>query len=220
MLLHRKRIIFALLATIAVTSEAFLFNQQNSLVGRRKHLLYQPEGRDDNERDPFSRELAPLLTECRKTVMEEEFRRPPNAELSSQETVLELLNGLWKNSDPLPDSGFRSLLRASTPKWRKLLYDSVAAPESANEEVVVAALGEAMGRPDNQFAILVGESERYVASFPMDPVDYYDGTVWLECRLSDISDDTLFAVTGWQLEQNADGAWLVDRIDWQDFRGT
>lgn len=77
-----------------------------------------------------------------------------------------------------------------------------------------------MGRPHNQFGILVGEGEEYVATFPAEQ-DYQDGTCWVECRLRAQNDDTLLVVTGWQLEQRkSDKAWLVAQIDWHDFRGT
>lgn len=154
----------------------------------------------------------------RLDLMEEEYRRPPNPDLSPQEFVAAILNGLYNNSNPLPDSGFRLLLRASTKQWRDLLYSSVAAPLSAPEEVTASALGQAMSRTNNQFAILTGEAEDFQFHFPTDPLDYADGTCWVECRLRDL-DDQLLAVTGWQLEQREeDGAWLVDSIDWQDFR--
>jgi len=168
--------------------------------------------------------LDERLIDLRKKIMNEEYHRPPNPSLAPQEFVSELLHALWQNSDPLPDSGFRLFLRCSTPRWKTALYNSVGAPSSANEEVVASALGDAMGRPHNQFAILCGEDElycmnEYKAVFPTDPLDYSDGTCWLECHLRDKKDDSLFAITGWQLQQRAsDGAWLVDRIDWQDFR--
>lgn len=163
--------------------------------------------------------LEERLTEMRRHLYEQELRRPPNPELSPQQFVSELLLGLYDNADPLPDSGFRLLLRASTRQWRRQLHRAVGAPATAQEETVASALGQAMGRPHNQFGILVGEGERFRITFPSDPVDYADGTCWLECRLRDAQTDHLLVVSGWQLQQRAsDGAWLVDKIDWQDFR--
>jgi len=148
--------------------------------------------------------------------------RPPHPALSPTQFVDVFLKCLWENSDPLPDSGFRLLLAASTKGWREQLYHSVGAPLSADEETVASALGEALGRPHNQFGILVGSEDgedcEYVATFPSDPLEYAeDGTAWVECQLRDATDDTLLATTGWQL-QKVNDAWLVDSITWQDFR--
>jgi len=211
------------------------------------------DGVDDDETFDTAT-LNERLMEMRVHIMEEEYTRPPNPDLSPTEFVSEVLKGLWNNGDPLPDSGFRLLLRASTPEWRRMVYDAVAAPPAADEEAVASAFGDAVGRPGNQFQILVGEAEDYVATFPTDPVDYGDGTCWVECRLRSKDDDALLAITGafrcdwelrmpsffarddahhfslppflglfyvgWQLEQRgSDKAWMVDRIDWQDFRG-
>lgn len=110
------------------------------------------------------------------------------------------------------------LLRASSKDWRNKIFAAVGAPETAGEEDVAAALGDAIGRPNNQYNILVAEAEDYVPVFPSEAVDYSDGTCWIECELRGKVDDQLLAKTGWQLEKNEDGAWVVARIDWQDFR--
>jgi hypothetical protein len=157
----------------------------------------------------------------RAQLLNQEYQRPPNPDLTSYEFVNEVLKALWNNYDPLPDSGFRLLVRASTKRWRDKIYESVGAPSTAAEEVVVSALGDAMSRPQNQFAILVGEGEDYVVAFPSEPIDYGDGKCWVECRLRGKTGNELYAITGWSLERRkSDGAWLVDAIDWQDFRGT
>ena len=78
-----------------------------------------------------------------------------------------------------------------------------------------------MERTDTQFGILVGMAEETIVDFPFDTLDYYDGTAWLECRLRDEKSDTLFVVLGWSFKQReCDGAWLINGIDWQDFRET
>jgi hypothetical protein len=162
--------------------------------------------------------LETRLLDLKVHAMEEEFRRPPNPNLSAKEFVFEVIQALHNNGDPLPDSGFRTLLRSSTESWKKMLYKSVGAPLTADEEVVVSALGDAMSRP-NQFAILVDEESGYEVSFPTDTLDYSDGTAWVECRLRDEVNDVLLVVTGWQLQRrDGDSSWLVDQIDWQDFR--
>jgi hypothetical protein len=59
----------------------------------------------------------------------------------------------------------------------------------------------------------------YRISFPHEALDYADGTCWLECQLRSTDDDKLLVSTGWELRRRAsDNAWLVHRIDWQDFR--
>jgi hypothetical protein len=68
-----------------------------------------------------------------------------------------------------------------------------------------------------------GDSEWH---FDTDPVDYYDGTCWVESRLRSRGGE-LLVVVGWSLQQERlwkeddDGSmvvWLLDNIDWQDFR--
>jgi hypothetical protein len=169
--------------------------------------------------------LAERIERIKVNVLEEELRRPPNPELSPKELVMVVMDGLWNSYDPLPDSGFRLLLRASTKDWRKKILASIGVvgkhQEKVNFEVVASALGAAMCRPHNQFAILVGEEEEYVLDFPTgeDGLDYTDGTSWVECRLRSKADGRLLVMTGWELKQREeDGAWLVDGIIWQDFR--
>ena len=108
------------------------------------------------------------------------------------------------------------------------MYHTVGAPSCAEEEVVASALGEAIARPNNQFAILVDSNcddnddaiePPYAVDFPTGMVDYGDGTCWLECHLRRRKDGALLVDMGWQLQRRSvDGAWLVDQIDWQDFR--
>jgi hypothetical protein len=205
--------------------------------------------------------LQARLDEMRLKICEfENFHQPPNANLDAYDFVTQLLHGLWDDSNPMPDAGYRRLLRSSTPSWQEKLYQSVGAPyPAANIDVVASALHDAMARPDNQFALLLeetheqhqttrtassrsrrsrhdnhnrddaGEEKEEVAyriSFPHEALDYADGTCWLECQLrsaanngDDDEDDKLLVSTGWELRRRAsDNAWLVERIDWQDFR--
>lgn len=215
------RRIWILFLVAALKAHSFQFSgiAQRRRIAAEGPLFYEKGG---DSMDDFDTEtLNERLYELRVHIFEEEYRRPPNPSFSPQEFITEVLKALWNNSDPLPDSGFRTLLRASTPEWRRTLYNSIGAPNSAPEEAVVSAFGEAMARPHNQFAILTGEDERYYITFPTDVLDYADGTCWVECRLRNVEDDSLLAVLGWELEQRpSDKAWLVARIDWQDFRGT
>jgi hypothetical protein len=190
---------------------------------RTTRILYGGSDGDkhDCRFDPNCNELEERLMQLRAGLLEQEyFQRPPNPAFSPQEFVTQVLRGLWTNQEPLPDSGFRLLLRSSTKYWREQLYKSVGAPSdyNAKEDVVVSALADAMGRPNNQFAILVGEGEEYNVAFPSEPLDYGDGVCWLECLGK--KDNKLMAITGWTLKRReSDQAWLVDSIDWQDFRG-
>lgn len=167
--------------------------------------------------------LYSRIRQLRIEMLEEEMRRPPNPNLSPSEFVTKILEALLHPDEPLPDSGFRLLLRASTPQWRKSILKSVAAPYHAHEELVASALATPMQKSTNQFGILVGsdeEQEEFTISFPSDTVeDSEDDTCWLECRLQSVRDNKLLVVMGWHLRRREmDGAWLIDKLDWHDFR--
>ena len=184
--------------------------------------------------------LNERLYQIRLDVLEKELQMPPHPRLSACDFVQQLLQHVLHNEDPLPESGFRLLLRTATDEWKQALYDSVGAPLTAPEDVVASALGEALSRPNNQYALLVGSGAEddddddennsntssstsavessYVATFPHEPLDYYDGTAWVECHLRDKHDNKLLVSTGWELRRNPEGAWMVAKIDWQDFR--
>lgn len=110
---------------------------------------------------------------------------------------------------------------------------------------VAPTLQAAMARPCNQFAILIkgrhhciknnGEvdDDDVVWHFPTDPLDYGDGICWVEARLRTARDDELLVVTGWSLVRRRDkdddndqknqsklSPWLLEGLDWQDFRET
>lgn len=224
---------------------------RNTRPTRRTTLFYSnDDGYDDtnnnnNNANPNAAAddwqlLHQRLQRMRLEVMEQELTtRPPQAHLSATDFVQQLLACIWQHEDPTPEAGFRVLLRTATVEWKTALYQAVGAPLTAAEDVVASALGQAMGRPDNQYAILVGVSDtasndndtddenddddqavqEYVPTFPAEPLDYYDGTAWVECRLRDKRDNSLLVSTGWQLRRrDTDGAWMVAGIDWQDFR--
>jgi len=89
-----------------------------------------------------------------------------------------------------------------------------------DEDIAASALGAALARPNNQYAILVSEHEgEYIVSFTSEIVDFNDGKCWVECQLLNKDDNSLMVDMGWKLKRRAsDGAWLVNGIDWQDFR--
>mmetsp|Transcript_8997 Transcript_8997/g.14870 ORF Transcript_8997/g.14870 Transcript_8997/m.14870 type:complete len:347 (-) Transcript_8997:726-1766(-) len=167
-----------------------------------------------------------LISRIRKMLVieraENQLNRPPRNDLDPIELVEEILSALSTPDYPLPDSGLGVLYRSSTREWRAKMRESIGAPKEAECSDIARALANAISRERNQFGILVGadDSEKYVASFPSDIVDHNDGFCFLECQLRSAEDNTLLVATGWQLKrsQRLDGAWLIDRIDWQDFR--
>jgi len=135
---------------------------------------------------------------------------------SATDFVRDLLEGM---ADGGQLEGSRKLLESSSESWKKAIYDAVGAPETADPNIVAKALGDAMSKRDNQFAILVGNSEfDYELEFPSDPVEYEeDGSSFVEVRLRDKKDSELLVTMGVQLQQGS-GGWLVSKLDWQDFR--
>lgn len=136
---------------------------------------------------------------------------------SPEALISDLLVGLLL--DPDTNHRMKRLLHSSTHNWRSKIYDAIGAPASADEDQVAASLAAAMRNADNQFALLLGMAEDYEFSFPSDAVDHHDGKCWIECRLHNKKDGKLLVVSGWELQKNfMNGSWMLDRIDWQDFR--
>lgn len=163
-----------------------------------------------------------------------------------QLAVTTILDSLSRPHYPVPYFGYKILYEGSTPHWKEVLRKSVGASMDTDETFFFTALRASMERPYNQFGILVGLVEdndeqtqnfltdddayidnghvgcQYKLEFPRDTLDYYDGTAWVECRLRDVHSDALLVVLGWSMKQqeedSSSSAWLVDGIDWQDFR--
>lgn len=129
---------------------------------------------------------------------------------SSLKKLLENLDG--------PDGG-QQLWAASSSKWQTAIVDALPAAAPAD---VAQSLQAAMSRPENQFAILMGKAEPFVANFPSDPVvDEDANTAWVECRLRHAETDTLLVTMGISLvmgDDDDDKRWLISALDWQDFR--
>ena len=186
-------------------------------------------GDDTNSRNFDLATLQERLDVLRVSVLEDLEQRPPNSFLSAQDFVRQIMESLHNPYDPLPDVGFRTLLRSSTPAWKKAIYQSVGANENVPIDLVATALGEAIGRPDNQFQLLIGDDTEdsgnsrkdgnelmYQLEFVHEPVDYDDGTCWVEARLRSTSSHKLMVILGWSLVRRPeDGAWLIDGLDWQ-----
>lgn len=149
------------------------------------------------------------------SILEDEINRPPNTLISPSELIREILHGLLNPFDPLPDAGFRLVLRTATKKWRKRILQSVGANDHSNVEIVASALGSAIERPGNQFAILVGDGQDFILEMS-EPLNFGE-ECWVECKLRDKNTSELLVITGWNLLLE-DGMWLVDNIEWQDFR--
>ena len=156
-----------------------------------------------------------------QSSVESQLSRPPSSYLDTIGFVEALLSALRVPDDPLPDSGIGTLFHSSTWRWRALLRECIGAPRDAEARVVCRALGNAISREGNQFGILVGsdDSEDYVTSFPSEVVDLNDGKSWVECQLRAAGSDRLLVSMGWRLKRRSmDGAWLIDGIDWHEYR--
>jgi hypothetical protein len=200
--------------------------------------------RDDDDASPLDSDLLLLerfrrRRDCVASAIEaERSLRPPSSGFAGdpRDVVASVLAGLRRPHDPAPYFGYEVLYASSTPRWREVLRRSVGASAGAEDALVPPALGASIERPGNQFAILVlcsgdgrgdnsssgpagEEGGRYAIEFPQETLDYYDGSAWLECRLRDDRTDALLVVLGWSMgRREGDGAWLIDGIDWQDFR--
>ena len=150
--------------------------------------------------------------------------RPPNSSLGPVEFVVELLKGLRHVHHPVTYAGMEMLYESSTPQWRETLCYSIGrSPPDTPKEELITCLSLALERPNHQFGILIGNSdvEYHIEELPSecDILDYGDGTCWLETRLRNPKNDELLAVVGWSLAHNSEKSfWLLDGIDWQDFR--
>lgn len=154
----------------------------------------------------------------------DESLRPPNSSLGPVEFVVELLKGLRHVHHPVTHAGMEMLYESSTPQWRKTLCYSIGkSPPDTPKEELITCLSLALERPNHQFGILIGNSdvEYRIEELPTDSdiLDYGDGTCWLETRLRNPKNDELLAVVGWSLVHHSEKSfWLLDGIDWQDFR--
>jgi hypothetical protein len=136
---------------------------------------------------------------------------------SSSSSAVAFLQTLLNDLNTRGDA--TSLIEQSADSWRTAIYEAVGAPSTADASKVAKTLTTTMSKLDNQFAILLGKAEDFVALFPSDPVDYQDGQAFVEVQLRQRESDKLLVTMGLQLEQrSSDGQWLVKRLDWQDFR--
>jgi hypothetical protein len=159
--------------------------------------------------------LKERIKEMRLHYIAIEMQRPPNPQLSAQGFCLALLECLRSPDDPWPDSGFRTLLRSSTTKWRTALYKSVGAcfPETSIDSVA-SALSYYISDERNKFQLLVQPTLK--AEFPSEICDFMDGTCWVECHLRTFQGKVL-VIVGFSLKKERD-VWMLDGIDWNDIR--
>lgn len=176
--------------------------------------------------DKNSSQLQQRLYLMRAEIYSQQTYLPPNPNLNPIEFVTAILEQLRQPT--MPQSGYRTLIRSCSDEWKGQLRKSIGVPNDVDisEDTFVNALGEAIARPRNQYEILVQEGEDrraapvYVLYFPGEVIDYQDsdGICWVETQLRSPNEGTLFAILGWNLVMNEKGAWLVDKLDWQDFR--
>lgn len=143
---------------------------------------------------------------------------PASEDEVDTDAILDSLKNLLEHLDG-PDGG-KKLLESSSPSWRQAICQAVGAPDTANEDLVADALQQAMARPNNQFAILMGTAgQDFEAIFPTEPVVNDDHAIWVECQLRQSDSDTLLVDLGVNLSKDdADGRWKIDDLQWQDFR--
>jgi hypothetical protein len=150
-----------------------------------------------------------------------------------QQSPIEFVQGLLQllsSPDETMNKG-QILLDASSEKWRQAIYQAIGVPtdRSTDTAIIAKSLQEKMSRPDNQFAILMGEdtpTTPFTIAFPSDIVDYRnDGTVWLECQLRHVDTNKLFVIMGINLiacvedeTTSSSSSWKILSLDWQDFR--
>mmetsp|Transcript_15008 Transcript_15008/g.36664 ORF Transcript_15008/g.36664 Transcript_15008/m.36664 type:complete len:233 (+) Transcript_15008:34-732(+) len=215
MRMKRKVLLSAVFTLFLQATHGFL---SHDVIHLKNSLLFASYDKDDASSSFHQADMELLHDRIRTLkveILEDELKRPPNTSTSPTELVQNIIQGLLNPFDPLPDAGFRLILRTATNKWKRRILQSVGANDHSNNEIVASALGTAIGRPGNQFAILVGEGEKFCLEIS-EPLNFGD-ECWLECRLRDKNTSELLVITGWNLLLE-DGMWLVDNIDWQDFR--
>lgn len=204
--------------------------------------------------DIHSSSLNKRLADMRVSILAHTLKLPPNPSLSPVEFIMAVLEELRHPDSHMPQSGFRTLLRSSSERWKLALKNSIGVPSHlemnknkpmnsstdmdglVSEDALVSLLAAAMTRPNNQYQILVqdcleDEQEQeeenksknkiepgYSLSVSEDIIDYNDGKCWVEARLRHPTNGQLYAILGWSLKRNDDGAWVIDWLDWQDFR--
>jgi hypothetical protein len=192
-------------------------NENDESSNARKQNKFSSNYTNFADISTLNKRIARLWSE----VFEHELRLPPNPNLSPTEFVSIILRCLHEPDDPLPNSGYRSLIRSSSSQWLSEIHKSLGAPvDGIKEEILASALRSALNRPNNQFGILVNadDAEDYELTF-RHMIDYEDGTCWIESRLLQKQTKKLLVIIGWQLiKRPYDSAWTIDGLHWQDFR--
>jgi hypothetical protein len=189
-------------------------------------------GNDDDHQPLFATSLNLKTFQRRRDklqlqTLQRQWQQPPNPLLEDPFDFVQALLQALHQTSPLDGGGALVLLQSSTESWRSTILRSIGAPPDATNEQVAPTLQAALERSDNQFAILLlnnnnnnnNNQDTAMWHFPSDALDFQDGTCWVESRLRTVHDDELWVAAGWSLHQRpSDGAWLLDGVDWQDFR--
>lgn len=85
--------------------------------------------------------------------------------------------------------------------------------------MVASALASALSQRHNRYRLLVQPRGVMFFDFPKEPLDFYDGTCWMECRLMVSSKKGVVTAVmlGFSLVQER-GAWMLDDLIWQDLQ--
>ena len=207
-----------------------MIGEQLDMLSYRHHsnvILSSKKRRRHNDDDDETI-LKERIVKVWRDVLEQEMESPANnPNLSPVEFVSKILECLLQPDDPLPNSGYRVLLRSSSPKWKREIQKALGVPSKysdeniVNEEILASALGSALMRPNNQFGILVNNDDDYQLQIG-NILDYQDGTCWVGSRLVSSSttlEHKVLVIIGWQLVKPPHmDTWTIESIEWQDFR--
>ena len=122
--------------------------------------------------DIHSSSLNKRLADMRVSILAHTLKLPPNPSLSPVEFIMAVLEELRHPDSLMSQSGYRTLLRSSSERWKLALKNSIGVPSHlemnknkpmnsstcmdglVTEDALVSSLAAAMTRPKNQYQIL------------------------------------------------------------------
>jgi len=219
--LHTQQHVILQMAT-SNDNTTYLNNTDTSASNSQMALRQKPRHEGGTTVDADLGQLQSRIDAMKAEIMwETQTRGPLNPELGPIGFVQAVLNALGHPDDPLPDSGFRTLIRSSSKKWREQTRQSVGAPPEASEDAIARTLSRAMSRPGCPYALMVDAVGVGVCSVagPFAVLDFEDGTAWVTCvftRCEGMNKMSMI-VTKWSLVQReSDNSWLIDDILFND----